>query len=49
MKIEEQPNVEEEYFTDLDGHWAGKLVSQFVKNGRYFGRRRQNFSVPRTL
>ena len=33
LKIEEQPNVEEEYFTDLDGHWAGKLVSQFVKMG----------------
>lgn len=33
LNIEEQPSAQEEYFTDLDGHWAGKLVSQFVKMG----------------
>lgn len=33
LKIEEQPNVEDDYFADLEGHWVRKLACRFAQMG----------------
>ena len=33
LKIEEQPNIEEDYFADLEGHWVRKLACRFAQMG----------------